>query len=238
MEDRKPARTARPSAARAKPARRTPRPRRRADIRGFRRKALIEAALAEITRHGIAGSTLERIAAGAGVTHGLIRHYFRGKSDLLVQAFQALVDEFHEEWAKERAQGADEPVARLAALVTVNFRAPVFQRERLAAWAAFWDAARTDAAIRAVNRAFYTAYRREVARHLAAVRGGTPDDAAAAASGAIAVMDGLWLELAVDPDAFSIDAARSICVGYVEHALAGTPAAARLRQMVEAADPA
>lgn len=235
MSGRKLASNAKEIARASRPPQRAPRPRRQADIAGFRRKALIEAALAEITRHGIAGSTLERIAAGAGVTHGLIRHYFRGKSDLLVQAFQSLVDEFREEWARERARGADEPLVRLAGLVTVNFRAPVFQRERLAAWAAFWDAARTDAAIRAVNRAFYAAYRREVAEHLAAVRGGTPEDAAAAASGTIAVLDGLWLELTVDPEAFSVETARDICADYVEHLLAGTSGGERFRPLVRGA---
>ncbi|MEX2649048.1 MAG: transcriptional regulator BetI [Alphaproteobacteria bacterium] len=207
-------------AARRRPAR----PRRQADIAEFRRKALIEAALAQITVHGIAGSTLQRIAAAAGVTHGLIRHYFRGKGDLLVQAFKTLINEFHQALAADPGFADSDPAVRLRALVEVNFRPPVFQRERLAAWAAFWDAARTDGSIRAANRAFYAAYRRDVAALLTAA--GVAEDSRlnveAAADGLIAVMDGVWLETTVDPDSFEVDRARRTCLQYLERMLPDT----------------
>jgi len=206
--------------------RRPIRPRRQADIAAYRRKALIEAALAQITVHGIAGSTLERIAATAGVTHGLIRHYFRNKADLLAQALQTLIDEFHEVLAADPGSADPDPAVRLRALVEVNFRPPVFQRERLAAWAAFWDAARVDAGIRAANRAFYAAYRRDVAALLAATGLGKDPrlDLEAAADGLIAIMDGVWLETTADPDSFDVDRARRACLQYLASILpGGTP---------------
>ena len=44
------------------------------------RAAIVEAGLACFDRHGIATSTLEQIAKGAGVTKGAIYHHFAGKS--------------------------------------------------------------------------------------------------------------------------------------------------------------
>ena len=47
------------------------------------RKAIVEAALSCFDRHGIAGSTLDQIAAAAGVTKGAIYHHFTGKREIL-----------------------------------------------------------------------------------------------------------------------------------------------------------
>ena len=46
------------------------------------RAAIVDAALDCFDRHGIAGSTLDQIAAAAGVTKGAIYHHFRGKREL------------------------------------------------------------------------------------------------------------------------------------------------------------
>jgi TetR/AcrR family transcriptional regulator, acrAB operon repressor len=47
------------------------------------RAAIVDAGLACFDRHGIAGSTLEEIAAEAGVTKGAIYHHFGGKQAIL-----------------------------------------------------------------------------------------------------------------------------------------------------------
>jgi TetR/AcrR family transcriptional regulator, acrAB operon repressor len=47
------------------------------------RAAIVEAGLACFDRHGIAGTTLEEIAAEAGVTKGAIYHHFAGKREIL-----------------------------------------------------------------------------------------------------------------------------------------------------------
>lgn len=47
------------------------------------RATIVEAALRCFDRHGIASSTLEQIAAEAGVTKGAIYHHFEGKRDIL-----------------------------------------------------------------------------------------------------------------------------------------------------------
>ncbi len=47
------------------------------------RQAIVSAALACFDRYGIARSTLERIAACAGVSKGAIYHHFAGKREVL-----------------------------------------------------------------------------------------------------------------------------------------------------------
>lgn len=51
-----------------------------------RRRQILDAALGLFARRGYAGTTTKAIAAEAGITEGLIFHYFGGKTELLVEA--------------------------------------------------------------------------------------------------------------------------------------------------------
>ncbi len=48
----------------------------------LQRERILQAALGHFARHGFGGTSLRMIAADAGVTHGLIRHYFSNKEEL------------------------------------------------------------------------------------------------------------------------------------------------------------
>ncbi len=58
-----------------------------------RRAELLRAAVAVIARRGFAAVTLRDVAAEAGVAHGLLRHYFRSRGDLLAAAFDLAAGE-------------------------------------------------------------------------------------------------------------------------------------------------
>lgn len=51
-------------------------------IRDIRRRELLEAALEIIKREGLPASTLSRIADRAGVSKGIVHHYFSGKGSI------------------------------------------------------------------------------------------------------------------------------------------------------------
>lgn len=51
-----------------------------------RRRQILDAALGLFARRGYAGTTTKAIAEQAGITEGLIFHYFGGKTELLVEA--------------------------------------------------------------------------------------------------------------------------------------------------------
>ena len=56
-----------------------------------RREDLVAAALDCIAEGGPLGATVRAIAERAGVTPGLIRHYFNTKEDLISAAYSALM---------------------------------------------------------------------------------------------------------------------------------------------------
>src|SRR5436190_14665902 len=56
----------------------------------IRRRQLIEATIASIHEVGFAESSLSRISAKAGVSTGIVHHYFEDKAELLESTLRAL----------------------------------------------------------------------------------------------------------------------------------------------------
>jgi AcrR family transcriptional regulator len=82
----------------------------------IRREQICRAAAAVIAREGFAGSTMRMVAEEAGVSTGMLNHYFANRQDLLTQA---LVFVSERAQARMSAAVADIPPghARLAALL-------------------------------------------------------------------------------------------------------------------------
>jgi transcriptional repressor BetI len=183
-----------------------------------RRRELIEATLSIIAERGFAETTVARICGAAGVSRGLISHYFAGKQALLLEAYRGLSQELAAETAKAMSASNGDPLNALRALVEVSFRPPVFEADKIAAWLAFWSAARGSAALNALNRELYRGYRASVTRLMAeAARSrGVSLNAHRAATALTALIDGLWLEHALDPEAFGVDQAEAVCLDYLD----------------------
>ncbi|MBC2834402.1 TetR/AcrR family transcriptional regulator [Paragemmobacter straminiformis] len=170
-----------------------------------RRDDLIAAAIALVSEGGAEAATVRAIADRAGVTPGLIRHYFATKDDLTQTAYRLVMERMTQS-AVEALSGAapDDPVGRLAAFVAANFRAPVLDPVNLSVWAAYLHRSRNDPTINAVHQTTYLAYRDQLQTLIAALPG-RPVDAEKDRRDAIscnALIDGLWIEGAALPDAF------------------------------------
>ena len=96
-----------------------------------RRQALIAATLDLIARGGAQAATVRAIAERAGVTPGLIRHYFDGKEVLILAAYRALMDRLTADAAAVLAGAPDDPRARLAAFVRAAVTPPVVDARAL-----------------------------------------------------------------------------------------------------------
>ena len=174
-----------------------------------RRADLIAATARVLAREGTGGASVRAIAVEAGVSPGLVGHYFAG-IDALVAATYAHVEQTVSEAldAAVAAAGAD-PRARLDAFVTASFSPPIASGELLATWTAFWSLVRSRADIARQHDEQYAAFRARLETLLAEC--GLP--AARLRHSAIAItalVDGLWLELCLSPQAFSADEADAI----------------------------
>lgn len=179
-----------------------------------RRDDLIAAAIELVAEGGANAATVRAIAERAGVTPGLIRHYFATKEDLTQTAYRQVMDRMTQSAVQALAAApADDPAARLSAFVAANFRAPVLDPVTLAVWAAYLNKSRSDAGMMSVHQATYLGYRDQLQALIAALPG--RNDTARDRRDAIAcnaLIDGLWIEGAALPEAFADDELARIAI--------------------------
>jgi AcrR family transcriptional regulator len=61
-------------------------------IRDERKEQIIQAAIKIFSRRGIVGTKMSMIAAEAGISHGLVYHYFKTKDELLTMLIQGAIE--------------------------------------------------------------------------------------------------------------------------------------------------
>lgn len=182
-----------------------------------RRRLLIDATIAVLSEYGLAGTTVRRIAAEAGVTPGLVRHYFSGKAALVSAAYRTLAEQFHRDYVAASEAAGDDPVDRLKAYVGSAFQPETLDRNLLRVWTSFWTSALTDPASEPARVHYETA--RESRRWLKRLIGDVlvslgrrPKDAEIheLAIAIWSLVDGMWLSWGLDPDLFDADQGRRI----------------------------
>ena len=124
-----------------------------------RRDDLIAAALDLVSEGGPQAATVRAIAQRAGVTAGLIRHYFSTKEDLTRAAYRRLMDRMTADSAVVLQDGPDDPAARLAWFVAASVSPPVVDPVAVGLWAGFLHGVQRDAAMRDVHIATYLGFR-------------------------------------------------------------------------------
>jgi AcrR family transcriptional regulator len=104
----------------------------------LRREEILDAAIRVIARKGFTAVTVRDVAAEAGVVHGLLRHYFAGRDELMAAAFErAVCDEM------DAPLEIDDPVRDLVEWVSST------DREHFLVWIDAWSEAPRNPALRA-----------------------------------------------------------------------------------------
>jgi len=171
-----------------------------------RRADLIAAVLDLMAEVGPAETTVRAIADAAGVSPGMIRHHFSSKEDLVNAAYEAHMAGQIE--GPERALGPGTALERLRRFVSASLTPPVVDPRAISLWAAFLHMVRSDPAMRATHEASYLAYRDRLQSLIAAAfaeagRIAEPAELRHFAIACNALIDGLWLEGGVLPEAFA-----------------------------------
>jgi TetR/AcrR family transcriptional repressor of bet genes len=188
------------------------------------RSRLVEATIESIAWDGLAGASVESITRRAGVSRGLVRHYFGSKGTLLAEAFGRLADGYREMLGMGRASGEADglsPESRLRDAIL-----PMFDRleggpTRQYAWFGFWALARSDAEIERINHVLYE----DVVRHLAGLIGdvaaehGREIDVDAAGRGLAAMMEGTWVHCIIHVEGVTVREAQRLCLDYASRLL-------------------
>ncbi|MGH6960494.1 MAG: transcriptional regulator BetI [Dongiaceae bacterium] len=184
----------------------------------LRRRKLIDATAACLAEYGLAGTSVRQICARARVSPGLLAHHFAGIDDLIARTYRHVGDQVSAVLTAALAAAPDDPEAKLRAFIDASFRPPLLDSDLLAIWLGFWSLVRRDPKIRRIHRDVYAEYRRSIEPLIAgtAKRRGAEIDARLAALAFTAMMDGLWLELCLDPSAFTAQEALAIAHAWVD----------------------
>jgi betaine-aldehyde dehydrogenase len=159
-----------------------------------RRQQLIEVTIDSLADVGYVGSTLAQIAQRAGVSPGLVAHYFDDKDGLLEATFRTLARGIGERM-RERLRRARTPRGRVQAVIDTNLAPEEFDQRTGTAWLAFWGQVLHVKGLKRVQ----TVYQRRMLSNLRhALRRLVPADEAHSLAAMIAAMiDGVWLRAAL-----------------------------------------
>lgn len=156
----------------------------------MRRKALIGAALREISDRGSLDVTVAQIAERAGVSAALAHHYFGGKDGLIHATMRHLLVEFREVVA-DGLRRAGTPRTRLDAILRGSLGPEQFHRATVSAWLTFYALAQSSAPAARLLRVYH---RRLHTNLVHALKQLVPDeDAERIAENLGAFIDGVYL---------------------------------------------
>jgi betaine-aldehyde dehydrogenase len=191
-----------------------------------RRIQLVEVTIDSLAEVGFVGTTLAEIARRAGVSPGLVAHYFGDKDGLLEATFRRLARIIAVRMRSVLAL-AHTPRERVQAVIDANLAPEEFDKRTGTAWLAFWGQVLHVRGLKRVQ----TAYQKRMLSNLRSdLRQIIPGEEARSLAAMIAAMiDGVWLRAALSEwEEADSGSARALLTAFVEGRLKDlTPAGGR-----------
>ncbi|MDO9320231.1 MAG: transcriptional regulator BetI [Pseudomonas sp.] len=188
----------------------------------IRRKQLIDATLTAVDQVGMHDASIALIAKLAGVSNGIISHYFQDKSGLLEATMRHLMNQLIDVQRERRlALEQDTPLLHLRTIIQSNFDDSQVNGPAMKTWLAFWASSMHQPSLQRLQRIndhrLYSNLCSQFKRALPL------DQARSAARGLAALIDGLWLRGALSGAAFDVEQALQIAYEYLDLQLAKQP---------------
>jgi betaine-aldehyde dehydrogenase len=163
-------------------------------IEETRRRQLVEVTIDSLAELGYVGTTLAQIAARAGVSPGLVAHYFGDKDGLLDAAFRALARRVGNQ-VRARLRQVSTPRGRIQAVIDANLAPEEFEQRTGTAWLAFWGQVLQVKSLKRVQSVYQ---QRTLSNLRSSLKKLVPaDEAQRLASMIAAMIDGVWLRAAL-----------------------------------------
>lgn len=183
----------------------------------IRRRQLIDATIAAIEENGFADATVSRISARAGVSTGVVHHYFRNKNDLLEATLRDLASTLRHE-VVERLAKARTPRERVLAIIDGNLAPSLFHRAGVTAWLAFWGEAPNNPRFARIQNIIIRRLRGNLIHALRPIV--RPERLMEVAEGIGTLLDGLWLRAALTQGGVTQAEAQKLAHRYLDLCLA------------------
>ncbi|MEX6000062.1 transcriptional regulator BetI [Providencia hangzhouensis] len=184
-------------------------------MQSIRKQQLIQATLAVINEVGMQEASFVLIARKAGVSTGIMSHYFRDKNGLLEATMRHIQYQLGFAVAMRlRMLTGAEAKLRIQAIVEGNFDPTQTSEAAMKTWLAFWASSMHQPNLNRLqqvnDRRLYSNLSYEFGRVL------NKADARMAAKGLAALIDGLWLRSALSNEQFPVKDALKITNEYID----------------------
>jgi len=189
----------------------------RKEIAPERRDQLVNATVSVIDEVGLANATLGQIADRIGISAGLIPHYFGDKKGLIYATMRKLmadVKALHDELQKDIDK--NDPIAQIKVVIDANFHQSHEDQALIKTWLNFWLASLYDADLHRLQKVNEHILYSSLYSHFAKIA--ASNQARDAARGLAAMIDGLWLHLALSAD-FTLADGRRIAHHHLDQLL-------------------
>ena len=183
-----------------------------------RQQQLIQATIRSVAKNGMSDTTMATVSSEAGLSQVIINLHFKSKDRLLVETLGFLSEQYRDTWEKAVSKAGDDPADRLEAMVAMDFKAPVCDRNKLAVWFAFWGESKSRPTYRKICAKRDREYRAELlqaCRDLVEQGGYEQLSAESIAASLSAMTSGLWLDMLTNPRSMSRSHAKQICMSYL-----------------------
>jgi betaine-aldehyde dehydrogenase len=160
----------------------------------LRRRQLINVTIDSLAERGYVGSTLAQIASRAGVSPGLVAHYFNDKDGLLAATFRTLARRVGLR-VRARLALASTPRGRIQAVIDANLAPEEFDQRTGTAWLAFWGQLLHVDGLKRIQRVYQRRTLSNLNHSLKQLMG--EHEARSLAAMIAAMIDGVWLRAAL-----------------------------------------
>jgi len=186
-----------------------------------KRAVFIHAAIHCIVDHGYAETTVRKIAKYAGVTPGLLVHYFDGKEHLIAETYRYLETYLLKSYSAKASTKNVDPVEILRGFFIARIEAETLNPIQLKVWVAFWSLTLTRSDMQHIHQGIYENSLSEMKDMLTKAYKASDRQVDApkihrTAVGILALFDGLWLEWSLNPTTFSVGEGLQIITEFVE----------------------
>lgn len=177
-----------------------------------RRRQLIEATIDGIARKGFADVKISDVAEAAGLSVGIVNFYFKSKDALLIATLKHLVEDYEQHVAQTLARAGKSAAAQIDAMIEADFARTHANRKYVTVWYAFWGETRWRPEFSKLCADLSTAFQNSMTatiKRLIAEGDYQNVDAGLVARGFNAMIDGLWLDMLINPKQTDRDTAKA-----------------------------
>ncbi len=187
-----------------------------------RRQQIIETTLICLARDGADVTSLRSVCREAGVAPSLVTHFFIRWHDLLVAAYDLLVERFMAKLTPVVQAQYPSARARMEAVIEMYLSDDWARDSWIGASLAFWQLSRNIPELRVAFTRYLTVRQQLLQQALGALmdEAGVKLDIVHLTASFMLMLDGIWLEITLSPDSIAESGVRQMCWFWLDAVLA------------------